>query len=95
MKAITVLFIVILNIHLLFMGFPSGIREPLLDSRDTFVNKLDSANQQTTSNVQDQDYPIIDPAIFLRKLEQQKLPDLNKKEKIIWSFKMSETNLFL
>ncbi len=95
MKAITVLFIVILNIHLLFLGFPSRIGESLLDYQDTFVSKLDSHNQETSTDVQDQEFPIMDPDIFLRKLDQKKLLDLNKKEKIIWSFKMSVTDLFL
>lgn len=33
--------------------------------------------------------------IFLRKLDDKKLPPLSNKEKIIWAFRLAETNPFL
>ena len=86
----------ILNIHLLFLGFSSGTGQTMVDYQDALVSKMPPLpNQQTTSDVQDQDDLLLDPAIFLRKLDQKKLPPLDKQGRIIWSFKMSETNLFL
>lgn len=36
-----------------------------------------------------------DQDTFLRKLDRMKLPPLTEKEKIIWSFRLAETNPFL
>jgi hypothetical protein len=95
MKAKIFLFIFILNVHLLFLGFLSGSGQTVLDTRDVLVGNLSTAEPQSTTDVQDQDYPLLDPEPYLRKLDQQKLEPLNKKGKIIWSFRMSETDLFL
>ncbi len=35
------------------------------------------------------------PDVFLRKLEQKKLPPLTKQEKITWSFRLAKSNPFL
>ncbi|MCI0471829.1 MAG: hypothetical protein L0Y73_09235, partial [Candidatus Aminicenantes bacterium] len=36
-----------------------------------------------------------DSDIFLRKLTQQKLPPLSRKEKITWAFRLAEKDPFL
>ncbi|NIM78739.1 MAG: hypothetical protein GTO20_08110 [Candidatus Aminicenantes bacterium] len=45
--------------------------------------------------IEEDDFFIDDQEIWSRKLFQKKLPPLNKKEKIIWAFRMAETNTFL
>lgn len=95
MKAKIILFIFLLNVHLLFLGFFSGTGQTVLGTRDTIVGNLNTAKSQPTSDIQDQDDPLLDPEPYLRKLDQQKLQPLNRKGKIIWSFRMSETDLFL
>lgn len=45
--------------------------------------------------IEEDDFIVYDQEIWSRKLFQKKLPPLNKKEKIIWAFRMAETNTFL
>ena len=86
---------IILNIHLLILGFSLNAGQSAVGFPDAIASKLNATIPQTTTDVQDQDDPILDPEYLVRKLDQQKLEPLSKKEKIIWSFKMSETDLFL
>ncbi|MCK4763559.1 MAG: hypothetical protein KAW12_15270 [Candidatus Aminicenantes bacterium] len=52
-----------------------------------------TANYMGTEEEEDPMYS--DPDIFLRKLEQKKLPPLTGKEKIVWSFRLAQTHQFL
>jgi len=45
--------------------------------------------------MEDDDIFSYDQEFFLKKLYQKKLPLLTKKEKIIWAFRLAETNTFL
>jgi hypothetical protein len=45
--------------------------------------------------IEEDDFFINDQEIWSRKLFQKKLPPLDKKGKIIWAFRMAETNTFL
>jgi hypothetical protein len=95
MKEKILFFIFIFNVHLWFLGFYSGTGLGVLGNRDALVSHLSTPKSPATANIQEQDDPLLDPEPYLRKLEQQELKPLNKKEKIIWSFRMSEHNLFL
>ena len=57
-----------------------------------------AAFDETTGNLmrtEEEDPLNYDPDIFLRKLDQKKLPPLTGKEKIIWSFRLADKNPFL
>lgn len=54
--------------------------------------------EQTKENmmIQEEEDPFYyEPDIFLQQLNRQKLPPLTEKEKIIWSFRLADTNPFL
>ena len=46
-------------------------------------------------DLDDEDYFSYDQDILSRKLYEKKLSPLSPKEKIIWSFRLAETNTFL
>ena len=48
---------------------------------------------QNSTQIEDEDY--IDQEIFSREAFQKRLPPMSKKEKVIWSFRMSDKNSFL
>lgn len=57
-----------------------------------------AVSEQTNENymIQEEEDPFYyEPDIFLRQLNRQKLPPLTEKEKIVWSFRLAETNPFL
>ena len=49
----------------------------------------------TTQDIDDEDSLPYEPDILSRKVFQKKMEPLSNKEKIIWSFRMAETNSFL
>lgn len=58
------------------------------------VDVPDDPNDQS-QEIEDDDYFSYDQDILSRKLYEKKLPPLSNKEKIIWSFRLAETNSFL
>lgn len=92
MKLIITIFIFIINIQtaLVVLNQQTNINDPQdhINLKEENLN----FNQDSTNDLQDEDYY---QDIFLRKLKQKKLNPLSKKEKIIWSFRMSETYPFL
>ena len=66
------------------------------------VKKSTSTDQETLdlpgydrSEGEEEDLLSYDQDYLTRKLFQKKLPPLTRKETIIWSFRMAETNTFL
>jgi hypothetical protein len=57
--------------------------------------KTISLPEEESPMIEEDDFIIYDQEIWSRKLFQKKLPPLDKKEKIIWAFRMAETNTFL
>jgi hypothetical protein len=51
--------------------------------------------KEETPIIEEDDFFVNDQEIWSRKLFQKKLPPLSKKEKIIWAFRLAETNTFL
>lgn len=52
-------------------------------------------NEQTPDAEDDEYVPYYEHEIFSNKLYEKKLPPMSRKEKIVWSFRMAETNFFL
>jgi hypothetical protein len=64
--------------------------------------QIKKTKEQTSFQIQENDdYKVEDDDFyyesdfFRRKIYQKKLPPLSNKEKIIWSFRMANKNLFL
>ena len=58
-------------------------------------NILDNPDQNPDELSEDEDTLFYEQAIISRKLFQIKLPPLSSKQKIIWAYRMSESDLFL
>jgi hypothetical protein len=50
---------------------------------------------QKNPEIEDEDDFGYEQDIFSRKLFHEKLPPLNKKQKLVWAFRMAETNSLL
>ena len=57
--------------------------------------KTPEFNNDEEPEMEDDDIYSYDQEFFLKKLYQKGLPALTKKEKIIWAFRLAETNTFL
>jgi hypothetical protein len=73
---------------------------PTPDSQDRQTEKEKSSiiNEEVRQDMDDEDIFTDDQEIFSsrqRKLFQKKLAPLTNKEKIVWAFRLSETNTFL
>ena len=56
---------------------------------------LDNQEQNPDEFGEDEDALLYEQEIIYRKLFQKTLPPLSNKKKIIWAFRMSESDLFL
>lgn len=56
---------------------------------------LDNQEQNPDEFGDDEDALLYEQEIIYRKLFQKTLPPLSNKKKIIWAFRMSESDLFL
>ena len=52
-------------------------------------------NSDEEPEMEDEDLFSYEQEFFQKKLYQRELPELTKKEKITWSFRLAETNIFL
>jgi hypothetical protein len=64
-------------------------------SKSTTKEKTITTSEDENQEMDDDDYFADDQDIFSRKLFQKELTPLTPKEKIIWAFRLSETNTFL
>jgi len=67
-------------------GDSSAYPQEISKSSDTDISETDTEEEDPF--YYDQDY-------FLKKLSQKDLPVPEKKEKILWAFRLSDTDLFL
>lgn len=58
-------------------------------------NILDIQDQNPDELSEDEDSLFYEQAIISRKLFQISLPPLSSKQKIVWAYRMSESDLFL
>ena len=87
------------------MGFSvslfAPVSTPVLKKKPDIIsslitqNILDNQNQNPDELSEDEDTLFFEQAIISRKLFQISLPPLSRKKKIIWAFRMSESDLFL
>jgi len=89
--------VLILIIIILFL--PPGFTRPqdqLNTGSDNFeeTSAGDIIGEGEDRSIED-DFLSLEPDIFSRKLYQKNLKPLNKKDKIKWSFKMADTDIFL
>ncbi len=89
--------VLILIIIILFL--PPGFTRPqdqLHTGSDNFeeTSAGDIIGEGEERSIED-DFLSLEPDIFSRKLYQKNLKPLNKKDKIKWSFKMADTDIFL
>jgi hypothetical protein len=54
-----------------------------------------SEYEYDSTEIEDDDFFPYDQDFLTRKLFQKTLPPLNRKERIIWSFRMADSNAFL
>lgn len=93
MKHIIKILAVLLLIYLSFVltaqndGPPENNAAP----QTVDVEVPDDQNQE----MEDDDYFLYDQDMLSRELYEKELPPLSNKEKIIWSFRLAETNSFL
>ncbi len=67
--------------------------EPMADPTDIF--KEDPQDLQGESGQEEDEYIPDEVDIFAPEVGQKKLPPLSHKEKIVWAFRLAETNTFL
>jgi predicted DNA binding CopG/RHH family protein len=76
----------------------SGSTSPAPDSQDRQSDKTSIISEEVGQETDDEDIFSDDQEIFSlrqRKLFQKKLVPLTNKERIVWAFRLSETNTFL
>jgi DNA-directed RNA polymerase specialized sigma subunit len=97
MKILTAILIFLLIFHLAYITMVKKIHgDEILNLEE--MSPQTTALEQTSENytgTEEEDQLYSEPDMFLRELSQQKLPPLTEKEKIIWSFRLAETNPFL
>jgi hypothetical protein len=92
-------------IVIIVMSFSVSLFAPV--SNSVFKDKPDAVSDLITQNImdnqdqtpdefgEDEDSLFYDQAIISRKLFQITVPPLTSKQKIIWAYRMSESDLFL
>jgi hypothetical protein len=75
----------------------NGGAPPEENKNDVEIQMQDQTLNLNEENpeMDEEDFFTYDQEFFSRKLFQKKLPPLNKKEKIVWAFRMAEKNSFL
>lgn len=89
---VLILIITILFLPLGFTRSQDQFHTPSDDFEDT--SQEDIIRESEDGSIED-DFLSLEPDIFSRKLYQKNLKSLNKKNKIKWSFKMADTDIFL
>jgi hypothetical protein len=85
---------------ILYLSFVVWAQDSVTSGEDskrksTTEKKTMTMREDDRQEMDDDDYFADDQDIFSRKLFQKKLTPLSTKEKIIWAFRLSETNTFL
>jgi len=89
-----------LTVLLVVLCFPPGLQNKGLAQDITLAQtgpqamSLDTDQVIDPSSVEDDDF-YYDPEIISRKLFQKKLPAMTNRQKILWSFRMADSDLFL
>ncbi len=89
---VLILLIIILFLPTGFARSQDQLHTPGNNFEDTTAADIIGENED--SSIED-DFLSLEPDIFSRKLYQKNLKPLNKKDKIKWSFKMADTDIFL
>jgi len=99
MKYAAAILILILSLifYLSYMVLAQDSMIPGEDSQSKRTTKEETVtmSEDDSQEMDDDDYFADDQDIFSRKLFQKKLTPLSTREKIIWAFRLSETNAFL
>lgn len=66
-------------------------RDPGIKEKTPGLNEYD----YDSSEIEDDDFFPYDQDFLTRKLFQKTLPPLTRKERVIWSFRMADSNAFL
>jgi len=99
MKYAAVILILVLCL-ILYLSYVVLAQDSMIPGEDpqskrTTEEKTVTMSEDDSQEMEDDDYFADDQDIFSRKLFQKKLTPLSTKEKIIWAFRLSETNAFL
>lgn len=87
-------------VMLTMLCFPAGLQNQDRSQEFTLAKALPqdmslNSDQVIDPSRVDEDDFFYDPEIISRKLFQKTLPALSSREKILWSFRMADSNLFL
>jgi len=90
----------ILIIFIFFFPFVVLVQDPassqeIKQNQEKKKQEIVTFDQDRTAVIDDEDPLSRVSDIFLRKLHVKTLTPLKKQERIKWSFKMSDTNIFL
>jgi hypothetical protein len=97
MKYAAVVLILCLIFYLSYMVLAQDSKIPGEDPQSKRTTKEETAtiSEDESQEMDDDDYYTDDQDIFSRELFRKELTPLSTKEKIIWAFRLSETNTFL
>ena len=93
MKVLTRILTVVFILYLTYTIFGQNSSPPGIGGDGNAYAQGITNNGETEPEEEDPFY--YDQDYFLKKLSQKKLPVPAKKEKILWAFRLSDTNLFL
>ena len=97
MKYAAIVLILCLLFYLSYMVLAqdSKISSENPQSKRTTKEETTTKSEDKNQDMDDDDYYADDQDIFSRELFRKELTPLSTKEKIIWAFRLSETNTFL
>ena len=96
MKISITVFVILCAINLFApVDHPANQSEKNTPSPMISQDIMNIKEQESNDLGDEEDYMFYEQEIFSRKLFQKTLPPLTQEEKIIWSFRMSEPDLFL
>ena len=58
-------------------------------------NTFETVDEKNPDTEDDEFVPYYEHDLILDKLYKKKMPPMSRKEKIVWSFRMADTNFFL
>ncbi len=94
-KILVSIVIAYLSFTLLAQDRPSSKDRDSQETREKIPGKKIDIADEDNQEMEDDDFYPYDQAIVPGKLYQKNLPPLSRKAKIIWSFRLADTNSFL
>ena len=95
MKLLVKISIIIICLYSSLLVLNQNVLVGNLQNKDSINQKTSDLNQDSSAQIDEEDYFLDNQEIFPREAFQRRLPPLSKKKKIIWSFRLSEPHPFL